>query len=312
MKGTSKNNQIRFLLDDLMMVNKMHIPALEAPIHIRIYWFQARNKNTSFFAQPHQHTFFESHFILNGKTIYDIDSEEVVVEQGQFILIPSNTIHTQKYCSEDLVKLSLSFDIIANENNHLSQIMAKDFARASFICDDCTGEMILTIELISKLVKRMETLASLTVKNHIFTLISELYYAVTRRQYVVSSPSNRDSTDTRYISAKKFIDDNVFIKLSAPDIATHVHLSAKQLNRIFLKYEKMSVADYISEKKHSAAKELLISTDLSLQRISEKLGFADEFYFNKWFTKKAGITPRKFRIINGTVIKEKNFKGETN
>ena len=312
MKGTSKNNQIRFLLDDLMMVNKMHIPALEAPIHIRIYWFQARNKNASFFTQPHQHTFFESHFILNGKTIYDIDSEEVVVKQGQFILIPSNTIHTQKYCSEDLVKLSLSFDIIANENNHLSQIMAKDFARAAFICDDCTGEMILTIELISKLVKRMETLVSLTIKNHIFTLISELYYAVTRRQHVVSPPTDRDSTDTRYISAKKFIDDNVFIKLAAPDIATHVHLSAKQLNRIFLKYEKMSVVDYISEKKHSAAKELLISTDLSLQRISEKLGFADEFYFNKWFTKKAGITPRKFRIINGTVIKEKNFKGETN
>ncbi len=309
MNGTDKKCLFSPSLEDLKLINKIRIPPLKDPVNIRIYWFQAHCHDTSFYFKAHQHTFFEAHFILDGSMVYDINGKKIVFESGHFIMIPSNTVHTQLSCSEDLVKLSLSFDIKQNPNDQLSQIMANDFARSSFIYEECTYEMILAIELICAQAKRKLSLAPYAIRNGIFTLISEIYYAVTQRQRIAAAREVDGVTDTRYITAKKFIDDNIFTKIKTEDVAAHVHLSAKQLNRIFLKYEDTTVFDYISNKKHVAAKELLLSTDLSLQEISEKLGFADEFYFNKCFAKKAGITPMKFRKINGKLIIDKE-KGE--
>lgn len=310
MNSTDKKWAFSLSLEDLKLINKIRIPPLKDPVSIRIYWFQAHCHDTSFYFKPHQHTFFEAHFILNGSMEYDINGKKSVFKSGQFIMIPSNIVHTQLSCSGDLVKLSLSFDIKATPNDTLSQVMAKDFARSSFICEDCTPEMILAIELICAQAKRKLSLAPFAVRNGIFTLISEIYYSVAQRHRMASARSDEGITDTRYISAKKFIDDNVFSKMKTEDVAAHVHLSAKQLNRIFLKNEDTTVFEYISNKKHIAAKELLLSTDLSLQEISEALGFADEFYFNKCFAKKAGITPMKFRKINGKLIVDKE-KGES-
>lgn len=294
-----------FVTDDLLLINKLRIPPLKDPINIKIYWFQARSNNESFFSQSHKHTFFETHFILNGSTTYDINGKRIVSSYGQFILIPANTPHAQLYCSDDLVKLSLSFDIRPNDANELSRVMAKNLEHSPFMCDYFTDEMILTIELICTQSKRKDLFTNFVIRNNIFSLISELYHFATKHQQISASYSV-DTTDTRYISAKKFIDDNIYLKLKTEDIATHVHLSNKQINRIFLKYGNISVSEYISNKKHAVAKELLLSTDLSLQQISDKLGYADEFYFNKSFTQKAGITPFKFRKINGNVIKDKD------
>ncbi len=312
MNKISKNYIPSFSAEDLIFINKIRIPALKDPVNMRIYWFQVHSHESSFYFTSHKHTFHEAHFIINGSMAYDVDGKRNVFEQGQFIMIPANTVHTQLSCSDDLVKLSLSFEIKAKQDDLLSSVMAKDLDRSSFICDNLTSEMVLAIELICAQAKRNLSLAPFTVRNGIFTLISEIYYATTQRQRILSTRSDEGVTDTRYIAAKKFIEDNIFIKLRSEDVAAHVHISAKQLNRIFLKYGDVTVFDYISNKKHIAAKELLLSTDLSLQDISEKLGFADEFYFNKCFAKKAGITPMKFRKINGKLIIDKEKGGQQN
>ena len=43
------------------------------------------------------------------------------------------------------------------------------------------------------------------------------------------------------------------------------------------------------------AKQLLLTTDLSLAAVSEAVGFNDYFYFMKKFKKETGITPGHFR-----------------
>lgn len=298
--------------EDLMLINKIHVPPLNDPINIRIYWFQAHSYSddpSSLYFKSHKHTFHETHFILKGSMTYEVDGKKIVAHLGQFVLIPANIAHTQVCCSDDLVKLSLSFEIIVQPDNPQSQIMNKSLSLSPFLCDSCTYEMLESIKLICAQSKRKMPFAPFTVRNEIFTLITEIYYAVSQNQKRLLIRSDDDATDSRYISAKKFIEDNIYSKLKTEDVAAHVHLSTKQLNRIFLKYGDTSAFDYISEKKHLAAKELLLNTDLSLQEVSEKLGFADEFYFNRYFTQKTGITPRKFRKINGNLIKNKK-KGD--
>lgn len=309
MKNEKKYLPENFLSDGMNLINKIKIPPLDDPVKIKIYWFQAhcyKQDSSTFYFKAHKHTFCEAHFVINGTITYKTADKTVEVCAGQFIMIPAQMVHTLLSCSDDFIKLSLSFEVIEKPDNPLSQIMAKNLSHSSPVCACRTDEMNASIDLICMQAKRRMPLSPFAVRNEIFNLISEIYYVTSQNPKKINLITSEDgTTDSRYISAKKFIDDNIFIKLRTNDVAKHVHLSSKQLNRIFLKYGEISVFDYISDQKCLAAKELLLTTDLSLQIISDRLGFSDEFYFNRYFTKKTGITPMKFRKINGHILKNK-------
>ena len=60
-----------------------------------------------------------------------------------------------------------------------------------------------------------------------------------------------------------------------------------------------SFSDKLREIKLEKAKWLLITTDLSVQNISEIIGFKEKSYFFRIFKKRYGMTPLKYRKVNG-------------
>ena len=46
---------------------------------------------------------------------------------------------------------------------------------------------------------------------------------------------------------------------------------------------------------HRTIFEDFVLNDLSLSEIAELTGFSDEYYFNRFFKKRVGITPAKYR-----------------
>ncbi len=50
------------------------------------------------------------------------------------------------------------------------------------------------------------------------------------------------------------------------------------------------------------ARRLLECTDLDIKEIASQLGFSDQSVFGKFFVKKNGISPLKFRLKKGKVI----------
>ena len=83
--------------------------------------------------------------------------------------------------------------------------------------------------------------------------------------------------------------------LCCEDVAGYCYLSVKQLNRIFLKYERITLLTYIHREKLRAAETMLKEGERSVQEISEILGFSSVYYFSAFFTKHIGLTPRQYR-----------------
>ena len=298
-----------FFTDKLTDINKIRIPQIEMPINIRVYWFQFHDclyDTTTLYFKEHTHTFHEVHFILCGNMTYEIEGETLETSEGQFLMIPANIKHKQIRCSDDFAKFSLSFEITSTPEQPLSQIMFENFSHSSVLCGIISEEMIISFHSIRTQLIQSRPIAPLIIGNDIFSIVCSLYYAIrSNTEHYIANIADDNDTDSRYLLAKKFIKDNIFIKLKTEDVANYVHLSAKQLNRIFFNHKGMSVFSYITDQKCNFAKELITSTELSLKEISDKLGFSDEFYFNKFFTKKTGITPLKFRKINGKLLKNK-------
>lgn len=90
---------------------------------------------------------------------------------------------------------------------------------------------------------------------------------------------------------KDFLDPNMTIYT----ISDIVDMSPVYLGRIFKKYTSKSVAEFINELRIEKAKELLETTNKSINDISTYLGFTNSNYFYTLYKKLNGMTPNEFR-----------------
>jgi two-component system response regulator YesN len=88
-------------------------------------------------------------------------------------------------------------------------------------------------------------------------------------------------------------------------LAEIVYLDPDYTARLFKKEAGLSLVNYIIRKRVAMAKDLLVNTDLSVNLISDKVGYGNYSYFTKLFKKETGFTPLDYRRMNAK--KESGF-----
>ncbi len=96
---------------------------------------------------------------------------------------------------------------------------------------------------------------------------------------------------------EKFIQQNYTDpNLGAASLSEEFRISTFYLSRIFKADMGMGVLDYIHRVRIDAARELLISTDLTLDDVAQKTGFSNRWGFMRVFKQLEGTTPGAFRL----------------
>ena len=83
--------------------------------------------------------------------------------------------------------------------------------------------------------------------------------------------------------------------LTLPDLASLMNLSVRQTQRLLQRHFGKTFSQKLSEARMAAASQFLITTDLSITEISERVGFNTMRTFNRAFSKQMGMTPREYR-----------------
>ncbi len=86
--------------------------------------------------------------------------------------------------------------------------------------------------------------------------------------------------------------------LSAQDLADHFYMSQRHVNRLFAEYFGNSVAKTLTLYRINYTKDYLINTDLSVDEVSEKVGFKSGNTLSRLFKQIEGITISEFKKIN--------------
>lgn len=92
-----------------------------------------------------------------------------------------------------------------------------------------------------------------------------------------------------------YIYDNLHGRISLEDLAAASDLSPSYLSKLFHNEVGITIAQYITNKKIEAAKNLLSFTEYTTTDISNYLCFSSESHFISVFRKVTGTTPKKFR-----------------
>lgn len=270
---------------------------------VRVCWFRVMFKEGDWFIRRHAHTTYEFHFIARGECEVIHDGGSFRIGAGSFFLTGPDVRHTQQpSATGELVEYSLNCEIgpdpqVSSDSANAEMTWLLSVLR----CAPCApvidghGALGLFQTALTEADRRLPGFA-LTVRN----LVPMILVAAARSLApscadvpVVKAPE--PITEDRMARIERFVADNIRLDLSPADVAGHMNVSERQLDRIVMRHKGFSTKKFITRLKLKRAKAMLEQTDLTLKAIAEELGFSSEFYFNSVFRKHEGYPPGEFR-----------------
>jgi two-component system response regulator YesN len=87
--------------------------------------------------------------------------------------------------------------------------------------------------------------------------------------------------------------------LTLEDVARKVHISPSRLSHLFKDELGLTIIEYLTDIRITAAKQMLENSDLMVKQIAEKVGYQEASYFTRVFKKNTGVSPAEYRRLWG-------------
>ncbi len=249
----------------------------------------------------HTHPYYELHISLHGEYKICFDGGNALLMQPTMIcLIPPETHHHTEKFSEASQNLALRFTYRRMSKDTALRPIYDDFHHAISVCTAPVTKSSLSIfQLVGAL--RRETLAEQTGSDSMERLIlSELYISLLRLLLPTDDSKRErmpiiDNLNTRYIKIDAFYENHFHEPITQKDLADALSLGTRQLSRILKTIYGLSFREKLTEFRLGKAVELISKTELSLETISEMVGYDSYAGFYLAFRKKYGISVSDFR-----------------
>lgn len=239
----------------------------------------------------HHHTSCEIHLITEGAQQYLVNNKVYHVPAGHYILIPSIISHRNISSEPDTQKYSITFHC-----EHSDATSLAIFLQSNVLCRPIPQDAWTAVRNIEAEAYSQREYSIPLIECNIFQFLLLLARDAGFHEEYISTNTDEDP---RLSIAKQYILDNIDRPISCPEVANYCHLSQKQLTRLFSQFTGKSISAYIRSQKIRRIEQLLAENSGSLKQISEQMQFTNEYHFNSFFTKYAGMTPGAYRkMIN--------------
>lgn len=157
----------------------------------------------------------------------------------------------------------------------------------------------------SKIADRISHLPTTTAKMEIY--YSQLsYFDVEKINSIINIASMlakhillENMLNPRHVAnlerAKTFIEENLEKPFTIKDLCDNINISKSVLYKTFHSHFGCTVNDYVKIKRIEQSMKLLKETDLSIEEISQRVGFSSTSYYSRIFKGITGISPLRFR-----------------
>ena len=103
---------------------------------------------------------------------------------------------------------------------------------------------------------------------------------------------------------KEYIENNYFEELTIEGIADQFSFNRSYMCRLFKEVEGKSPKEYMIDYKMSVACNLLLESSLTVENISNSIGYKDPFNFSKMFKKRIGLPPQEYKKYMEKTLKQ--------
>lgn len=122
-----------------------------------------------------------------------------------------------------------------------------------------------------------------------------------------SAKKETDNLETLNIQSKKravkqvcaLVHQDLSVALTLTEIAAAVNMNASAFSRLFKQEMGCAFSEFVTSARMNKAKKLLIESHMRINEIAQSVGYVSDSHFVQVFGEYSGMTPGKFREING-------------
>lgn len=228
----------------------------------------------------------------NGAHI-TVDGKEYILSEGNFYIIPEFQTHSF-YMEQD----KLLSKYYCHINVHIFDTDAFNFCKLP-ICIKALDSN----EAVSIFKSLVDCAAEINAqkKPSYYKLFEEKSLLLKLVSYIFECYEKSKAAETSenknpMVSVKEYIKENICSEITIETLAEIAHIHPNYFISKFKKIYGITPHQMIIVEKCERAKELLLSTSLSVADIAEYLGYESSYSFSNQFKKVVGESPLRYRI----------------
>lgn len=259
-------------------------------IPFKMFLFEGGEGN--YIRHKHWHRSIEIFVVFEGKMVFYLNEKSYPLHSGEFMLVNSNevhSIHAPKKNQTLVVQIPLSaFERYYADDGYIY------FSHSPRVQD----------EEVMSLLEEMYRVYAEEKPGYEFE-VQSLFY---RLLYLLVSKYRKTDIDAESIRTNKrlnkltiiteYMKQNYDKELSLENLARTFNYSPTYLSRMFRKYAQMSYKTYLDDLRLGHAYHDLVNSELTIEMIAEKNGFAGSKAFARAFRERYGILPSEYRKKN--------------
>lgn len=249
---------------------------------------------------PHRHEYQEAVVLTAGRSIHEIDGQELRIAAPSVLLVAQGKIHRIRLApgSQGWV-IRFGNETVPNETVPLfSQFM------------DASTIALENRELRRPVLSLVELLAGTTdcsssqVRRHLLAAFLAMLLEESRRLAAGRSVGSEDyETFHRFL---KRLDRSFATRKDVDFYASDLGLTPKRLSALCQAMFGKTTSKIIEERSVIEAKRLLAYTSDDVRQIALAVGFSDHSYFSRLFRKASGLSPSEYRSHHSVFPKSQN------
>lgn len=243
----------------------------------------------------HFHDYYEVVVLLKGEIRYACESSTVKPECCDVIVIPPGKFHMSLIAADETQYNRQVFYFYPDAfssyqcNNLLDFIKPITSENFSFSLSSDDQERLL--HLIAKLKKHAQQDA---VGNHALILADIFQIFHLFNQPIETHLPADEYFPASLIEIQNYIDEHFIDINSTADVAMQTFYTREHISRLFKKYKKITVTEYIIQRRINYSCHLM-KTDMTLADICFQAGFGSVPAFIRAFKRVMGTTPSQYR-----------------
>ncbi|MEP6682020.1 MAG: AraC family transcriptional regulator [Parafilimonas sp.] len=253
----------------------------------------------------HSHPEFELVYIKEGFGKRIIGNKTDEFKDGELILIGPNVPHVwmsdKSFAGNDLKK-SRATVVYFNPKIFSELFYSMEETRPlKNLFMHAEHGVEITGAAKTQVIQKLKNIIQATGINKIICLLDILNTIAAHNQF---NCLDKDVVTNKYRTSGKltyifdYVNSNIKKNIALKDVAKIANLTPESFCRFFKQKTGKKFIDYLHETRLASAKQLLLSTDLTIAEIAYQTGFKTTSNFNLLFKKNIGFSPTSYRKVD--------------
>lgn len=262
---------------------------------------------------PHVHLAYELHCCEEGdyRIILSQTGKVFPVSPGCALLMPPGLYHSadapvgasggEKYrLATDVRKYTLRFQLERRDADMpplyapLRQILGQEPLTVALPDGtDCFRRISAELHGGGMYADQVAELALQSLFLQFFRALLQRYAPASHAQ---TQKPEQEADPVRYERIIRYLDDNYAKPITEQDLAREMHLSVRQISRIFSKQFGSTFRQVLGQIRLHQARKLLARTELPIEQIALKVGYGSPSAFYAAFKAANGTSPHQYRL----------------